>query len=124
VRSGGLESYSNDILDRWFCEPLRHDAVRLAPWRNMLIRTPVDGYLGTSAAIAGSDMTESTRQLNMPVLALVGENDGATLPDLVEGTAKLCRAEFHIIKDAGHLPCVEQPRQTATLINSFLDKTA
>lgn len=124
VRSGGLESYSDDILDRWFGEPLRHDAARLAPWRNMLIRTPIEGYLGTCAAIAGSDMTESTQQLNIPVLAVVGENDGATLPDLVKGTAELCQAEFHLIKDAGHLPCVEQPMQTATLINSFLDKTA
>jgi len=124
VREGGLERYSRTILDRWFSEPLRHNLNKLAPWKNMLVRTPLDGYLGTCAAIAGSDMTETTRKLTIPVLAMVGENDGATLPALVKRTAELCHAEFHIIPAAGHLPCVEQPIETGKLLSRFIEKTA
>lgn len=124
VEKGGLASYADSILDRWFAEPLRHDAVKLSPWQNMLVRTPLAGYLGTSAAIAAADMTSSTSELTLPVLALVGEFDGATSPELVRGTAELCGADFHIIANAGHLPCVERPEQTATHINEFLKKTA
>lgn len=123
VKKGGLASYADSILDRWFCEPLRSDTINLSPWQNMLVRTPLAGYLGTSAAIAASDMTSSTSELTLPVLALVGEHDGATNPDLVRGTAELCGADFHIIANAGHLPCVEQPQQTASHINEFLEKT-
>jgi 3-oxoadipate enol-lactonase len=102
---------------------MRHDKVNLSPWQNMLVRTPLAGYLGTSAAIAASDMTSSTSELTLPVMALVGEHDGATNPDLVRGTAELCGADFHIIANAGHLPCVERPEQTAIHITDFLEKT-
>jgi len=124
VRQGGLVHYADTILDRWFCEPMRSDSVRLAPWNNMLVRTPIDGYLGTCAAIAQSDMTGSTSQLTIPIMALVGEHDGATPPDLVQSTAELCGAQFHRIENAGHLPCVEQPVITASLLNRFLERTA
>jgi 3-oxoadipate enol-lactonase len=124
VEKGGLDSYAELILDRWFGEPMRHDKLKLSPWQNMLVRTPIAGYLGTSAAIADADMRTSTSKLTMPVMALVGENDGATSPDLVRGTAQLCGAEFHIIERAGHLPCVERPEQTAVHLNEFLQKTA
>jgi 3-oxoadipate enol-lactonase len=123
VETGGLASYADSILDRWFTDPLRHDAVNLSPWKNMLVRTPLAGYLGTCAAIAAADMTSSTAELTIPVLALAGEFDGATMPELVRGTAELCNAEFHIIADAGHLPCVEQPEKTANHINAFLKNT-
>lgn len=123
VGKGGLASYADSILDRWFGESMRHDRVNLAPWKNMLVRSPLAGYLGTSAAIAASDMTSSTSELTMPVMALVGEHDGATSPGLVQGTAELCGADFHIIANAGHLPCVEQAAQTAIHIKEFLEKT-
>ena len=124
VEKGGLASYADSILDRWFGMPMRQDTVKLAPWQNMLVRTPLAGYLGTSAAIAASDMTKSTSELTLPVLALVGEHDGATSPDLVRGTAELCGADFHVIANAGHLPCVERAEQTAIHICEFLEKTA
>ncbi len=124
VRSAGLQSHAESIMDRWFAEPMRSDAARLSPWQNMLVRTPLDGYLGVCAAIADADMRVSSAALTIPIMALVGEFDGATTPDVVKQTAQLCQAEFHIIENAGHLPCVEQAASTATHIKSFLEKTA
>lgn len=120
VLSGGLEPMGDAILDRWFAPEMRNDATRLAPWRNMLIRTPVDGYVGCCAAIAGADFTASTAALTLPVMAMAGSEDGATTPELVEATAKLCNATFHVIVNAGHLPCVEAPETVGALISDFL----
>ncbi len=123
LRAGGISSISETILDRWFSGGFRHsNAVR--PWQHMLNRTPLEGYIGCSEAIAASDFSESTKGLTVPTLALVGAEDGATTPDLMRATAQLCNADFHIIEEAGHLPCVEQPEATAALINDFLERTA
>jgi len=57
------------------------------------------------------------------VIAMAGDEDGATPPDLVRATAELCGAPFHLISSAGHIPCVEQPEATARLIRNFLERT-
>ncbi|MCX8955287.1 alpha/beta fold hydrolase, partial [Ruegeria sp. NA] len=51
IRSSGIEPVADAILDRWFAAGFRAtDNVLL--WRNMLVRTPVSGYLGCCNAIA------------------------------------------------------------------------
>lgn len=119
LRAGGISSMADAILDRWFAPEMRNDAARLAPWRNMLTRTPIEGYIGCCAAIAGADFTQSTSDLTIPVMAMAGSEDGSTTPEMVQATAKLCNATFHVIPDAGHLPCVEAPKQVGALISEF-----
>lgn len=120
LRAGGIGSMADAILDRWFAPEMRNDAARLAPWRNMLTRTPIEGYIGCCAAIAGADFTQSTSNLALPVMAMTGAEDGSTTPEMVQGTANLCNAAFHVIPDAGHLPCIEAPEHVGALISEFL----
>ncbi len=122
IRQGGIAAASAPILERWFTAPFRAGD-GIAPWRNMLERTPVEGYIGCCQAIAGADLTQSTKALRIPVMALAGAEDGSTPPDLVEATAALCGGAFHIIDGAGHLPCVERPVETAALVSRFLSET-
>lgn len=124
VRAGGLEPMAGAIMERWFTAPFRDARPEFALWTNMLTRTTAEGYIGACAAIAGADLTESTRALTLPVMAMAGDQDGSTPPDLVRATAALCGAEFHLIADAGHIPCVEQPEATAKLLVKFLERTA
>lgn len=123
VHEGGIEALATATMERWFSADFLTDrADELAGWRNMLTRTPVDGYVGCGAAIAQSDLMESTSRLRLPTLALGGSEDGATPPDLVRETADLIPgSSFHVIQGAGHLPCVEAPEIVATLIAGFLD---
>ena len=123
LRADGLEAMADAIMQRWFMPEFRNSEA-VAPWRNMVTRTPLEGYIGCSAAIAATDLTGVTPNIRCPVLALVGAGDKATTPDLVEWTAKLCNAEFHVIPNAGHLPCVERPDETAAAILAFLERTA
>ena len=119
----GIETMADGVLQRWFTESFRKDSPEFPAWRNMLLRTPAEGYAGCCAAISGADYTEATRALRLPVLALAGDQDGSTPPDLVRQTAELCNADFQIIAGAGHLPCVEKPAETARLIADFLKRT-
>lgn len=124
IRANGVASLADAILERWFTPDFRESDPQFAAWKNMLERTPLEGYVGCCAAIAGADYTESTRGLKLPVLAMAGAEDGSTPPELVRGTAELCGADFALIDGAGHIPCVEQPAETARLICEFLERTA
>jgi 3-oxoadipate enol-lactonase len=125
ARGEGIAAMADAIMERWFTPAFRDPAnAALAGYRNMLVRTPVEGYAGTCAAIRDADLTESTAALAPPVLCLVGDQDGSTPPDLVRAMADtIDDARFELIRGAGHIPCVEQPQEMVRLILRFLDET-
>jgi 3-oxoadipate enol-lactonase len=108
-------------MQRWFTPAYRSpDNADFVGYTAMLTRTTVDGYAGTCAALRDTDYTEQTKALALPVLAIVGDQDGSTPPDLVRSTADMIKgAQFRIIADAGHLPCIEQPQAVANLVGNF-----
>ncbi|MEO1114413.1 MAG: 3-oxoadipate enol-lactonase [Pseudomonadota bacterium] len=120
IRAGGIASMADAILERWFGEPFRQSDEAIL-WRNMLVRTPADGYVGCSAALAASDLTASTSGLSLPVLGIGGENDLASPPGVVRATTELVPGSRYVeIADAGHLPCVENPEDYAGHLMTFL----
>jgi len=124
ARAGGIEVLADATLDRWFSKSYRESNPALAAWRHMLVRTPLDGYLGCSAAIAETDLHDSTARLRLPTLAIAGSEDGSTPPDLIRETAALIPgSSFHLIRGAGHLPCVEKPQEYAQVLTAFLEQT-
>lgn len=124
ARKGGIAALADGTMERWFSKAFHRDhAAELSAWRNMLERTPLDGYLGCSEAIAGTDLYDSTARLTLPTLGIAGSEDGSTPPDLVRETVELVEgSEFALIRGAGHLPCVEKPRDYADILNGFLKK--
>jgi 3-oxoadipate enol-lactonase len=120
IRAGGIEALADAVMERWFSRAFR-ETEALTAWRNMLIRQPAEGYIGCGAAIAGTDFYTTTATLTLPTLAIAGTEDGSTPPDLVRETAELIRgARFHLIRGAGHLPCVEKPGEYAEVLTGFL----
>ncbi len=126
VTKNGIASLADGIMERWFTPSYRRaDNADYAGYVNMLVRQPAEGYAGTCAALRDADLTESTRALKLPTLLLVGDQDGSTPPELVRSTAELISgSRFEVVKDAGHLPCIEQPAATARLIRDFLIENA
>jgi 3-oxoadipate enol-lactonase len=122
ISRGGIAAIEGQILSRWFTESFRTTRQdELAGWRHMLCRTPEDGYLGCAYAIRDADFRDSTARLELPVLAVAGEADGSTPPELVQQTAEtIPGARFEIVKGAGHIPSVEQPEALGALITGFL----
>lgn len=123
VRGQGLASIADSVMERWFAAPFRATPA-LALWRNMLVRTPAEGYVAACEAIAAADLTASSAALSLPALVIAGSEDGSTPPDLVAATARLIPgARFQVVPDAAHLPCVEAPGAHAALIAQFLKET-
>ena len=125
VRANGIESLADAVMQRWFSPGYRRDfPTELRGWRNMLVRTPVEGYVGTGAAIAAEDLTEPTRRIRKPALCIAGTEDGSTPPALMrELHALIDGARFELIEGAGHLPCVEAPATVADLIATFMKES-
>lgn len=123
LEAGGVEALADAVMDRWFSAAFRATP-ELAMWRNMLTRTPAEGYGGCSAAISGTDLMATTAGLRLPTLAIAGSEDGSTPPELVRETADLVPgSRFHLIRGAGHLPCVEAPGEFARVLAEFLRAT-
>ena len=118
LRAGGIEAIADNIMQRWFAKSFhREHAAELGGWRNMLTRTPAAGYIGCAAAVADY----SSAALDLPVLVIAGSEDGSVPPGVARATAELIPgAGFELIEDAGHLPCVEQPREYARILVDFM----
>lgn len=120
VEGLGLGAVSDSIMERWFAPAFRATPA-LALWRNMLVRTPAEGYVACCRAIAQADLTEAVRHLRCPTLMIAGSEDGATPPDRVEGTARLIPgARLEIVADVGHLPMIEASAASAALLAPFV----
>ena len=121
----GMEAMADGVLQRWFTRGFPQEfPLNFPPGATCCYERRPKAMPDAARAISSADYTEATRALRLPVLALAGDQDGSTPPDLVRQTAELCNADFHIIAGAGHLPCVEQPAETARLIADFLKRTA
>ena len=122
VTRDGMEALADGILQRWFGREFR-ESPAVAPWRELLVATPPQGYAGVCAAISGTDFYTPTSGLRLPTLGIAGSDDGATPPDLVRETVDLIPgSKFHLIRRAGHLPCVEQPKEYAKVLTGFLQE--
>lgn len=123
VHEHGIEALADATMERWFSKAFRATP-DLTLWRNMLVRQPVEGYAGCSAAISGTDFYTPTSGLRLPALGIAGDEDGSTPPDMVRETVDLIPgSKFQLIRRAGHLPCVEQPEAYATALSGFLKET-
>lgn len=120
IRAGGLDAVAEAVMDRWFGASFRQRP-EVAGWKNMMLRTAQEGYLGCCAAIANADLTESTAGLTLPVLGIAGAEDGACPAELTAATVATIRdARMETIPSTGHLPCVEAPEVYAGLLTQFL----
>ncbi|MDU8913884.1 3-oxoadipate enol-lactonase [Aestuariicoccus sp. MJ-SS9] len=121
VHQGGIEAIADATMSRWFSDGFRQTD-EFPAWRHMLTRTPQEGYVGCSEAIAGTDFITPTSGLRLPTLGIAGSEDGSTPPDLVRETVDLIPgSRFHLIRGAGHLPCVEKPEDYARALNEFIE---
>jgi 3-oxoadipate enol-lactonase len=120
VQAQGLDAYADGAMERMFGRQWR-DVAGMPRVRAMLLATPVAGWVGCAAAIAGTDFYTPTAALTLPTLAIAGANDGTTPPDLVRETAELILGHrFHLMRGAGHLPMVEKPVDYTNLLTGFL----
>ncbi|MEJ2156180.1 MAG: 3-oxoadipate enol-lactonase [Desulfobacteraceae bacterium] len=125
IRRHGMEGIADAVLERWFSKSFRQALPEaVAGWRNMLIRTPVEGYIGTCAALRDADLTAAAKSLKRPVHCLCGSEDDATPPELVQSMgALIAGSRFELVDGAGHLPCIEAADPFAAAVRRFIEET-
>lgn len=121
VKAGGMEAMVQPTLKRWFKDSFREAQpalmAKIADW---IRTTPLDGYIGTSAAIPTIDATARLGEIKVPCLALTGADDIAMPPAMAEILSKgIPDCRLAIIPGAGHLSNIEQPEAFNAALDDF-----
>jgi 3-oxoadipate enol-lactonase len=121
VRAGTMEAMVEPTLERWFKASFRARnpqlMKRVAGW---IRATPIDGYIGTSAAIPTIDVTHRLGEIDVPCLVMVGADDIAMPPVMAQTLHRhLPGSELVVIPDAGHLSNLEQPEAFNAALGRF-----
>jgi 3-oxoadipate enol-lactonase len=105
-----MEAMVDPTLERWFKEPFRAASPKLmARVANWIRSTPLDGYIGCSAAIPTIDVTHRLGEITVPCMVMVGADDIAMPPAMAHTLdLHLPHSEIVVIRNAGHLSNLEQ----------------
>lgn len=124
IRAKGMGAIVEPVMERWFSPGFRQSRPDdLAGWRNLFLRTDVEGYCGTCATLRDSDLTGDIGRIATPTLVVVGDEDGSTPVPMVRACAEaIPGARFEIIAQAGHIPSIEQPTAVAALMTEFFEE--
>ncbi len=111
--SGGMDAVAERTMPRWFSPAFRADpanASLLTSVREMILRTPPEGYRKAARCLQTLDLLRSLGQVRRPVHFIVGELDpGAPLPVVQDMAARVAGAQVHVIPGAAHLSNLESP---------------
>ena len=124
VCAEGVDSLVQMTMERWFCADFRaRCAADVRGYALMLRQSSVDGYAGICAALRDTDFRTIVARIKQPTLVLSGAEDIATPPELGRELAGLIPgAQFSVIDNAAHLPCVEQPDAVAARMMQFFQE--
>jgi len=111
AESQGMQPLLEGTLARWFTEPYRKAAPkRLADIANLILTTPVAGYVGCCHAIPKINLTARLKDIKCPILVIVGEQDMGTPPAMAQEIHDNAPgSKLVIIPAAAHISNVEQP---------------
>jgi pimeloyl-ACP methyl ester carboxylesterase len=112
----GVAKYAWHDADRFYVDPATIPADQAA-------RTKAN--MGTLRVIAGVEMHDPKlmrrlRRVRIPTLAIWGDSDGIVTPEYGAAFAGAFQdGRLEVIKNAGHLPQIEQPAATLAVIDAF-----
>ena len=116
----GVAKYAWHYSDRYYVDPATVPAEQAA-------RTKAN--MATMRVVAG-DMCDSKlmrrlARVRIPALAIWGDSDGIVTPEYGAAYANAFpNGRLEVIKDAGHLPQIEQPATTFAVIDAYLSQLA
>lgn len=122
ARASGMAALAEPTLSRWFTAPFRQrEPALMAQIGAMIASTPVEGYAGCCAAIAGVDTLAQLHTLRHPALVLVGDQDQGTPPAMAQRIVEHWPgATLKVLADAAHLPNLEQAEAFNREVLDFL----
>jgi len=121
ARQGGMESLVESTMARWF-PPETHAAAppHLDTLRRMICTTPVNGFIGCSAALADHDYNTAVATVTRPVLFIAGAKDGVTPAAMKDMHARLKGSRYVELEGAGHISNLDRPAEFTRAVREFL----
>lgn len=122
----GMDALVEGTLGRWFTEPYRSSRKDVMERIARNIRgTPVPGFVGCCHAISKVDFLDRLKEIKIPTLIMVGEQDMGTPPEAARAIhANLPGSELKIIASAAHLSNIEQAQVFNEAMLGFLDRAS
>jgi len=119
----GMAPLVDPTLARWFTPEFRESNFdEVARIGDMILHTPVAGYVGCSEAIPRVNLTHRLREITCPILVIVGDRDPGTPVSMSQEIHKNAPgSELVIIEHAAHLSNLEQPASFNQTLRRFLD---
>jgi 3-oxoadipate enol-lactonase len=121
VRKHGMRAIVDDVLERWFTPAFRAESTTaIECTKQMLLKTPVEGYAACCAAIRDMDGRDSVSSIRVPTLILTGAHDPVTPPQDGRYMAeRIAGAECKELK-AAHLSNIEAAEAFTMELSKFL----
>jgi len=123
VRSGGLNTVMREEMKPNYLTNGPRRVAILDLCMEMAVNLGPDVFIRQSRALMNRpDQSETLRNTNVPTLILCGEEDTLCPPArhaLMH--ALVPNSTLEIIKNAGHLPTLEQPEQTTAALDRWLE---
>lgn len=117
----GMEALVDGTLERWLSPEFqkKYPAVT-QKIRDIVVSTPVNGFVGGCRAISGFDVKDRLPRLSLPVLIVVGENDPGTP---VEASRQIQRqisgSMLEVLAGAFHLSNIEAAESFNSILLDF-----
>lgn len=122
--TGRFDHMLAPMMERWLSMKFRREnPQRYGEIREMVLRTPPDGYIGCSLAIAGFDVRDRLPEISAPTLVIAGEEDpGTTVEDAQMIQAGIRGAGLKVVPGARHLLNVDRPAVFTPLLTDWLER--
>jgi 3-oxoadipate enol-lactonase len=121
-KAGSVAAISDMVINAWLTQDFQkaHPDVT-ARMKEMMISTPVEGYLGCCAAVRDMDHREIIKAIRLQTLVIAGSKDPATNVAAAESIRdNIAGAKLAVI-DAAHIANVEAPDAYAKAVLDFLE---
>ena len=117
----GMGALVESTVGRWFPpETVAKNPPHLAKVRQMIRATPVNGFIGCSAALADHNYNAKVETVTRPVLFMVGEKDGTAPAAMKAMHARLKGSRYVELPGAGHISNMDRPAEFTRAVEEFL----
>ena len=125
VQRDGATAAAAELVPKLLARPTREQRPEIVrEVQTMIERQPVAGIVGALHALRERpDSTPLLAKINVRVLVLAGADDQIAPVGGMEAMAEaIPGAEFAVIREAGHISPLEQPRELNAAVVNFLEK--
>ncbi|HYF03840.1 MAG TPA: alpha/beta fold hydrolase [Patescibacteria group bacterium] len=123
IRQKGVEVFARGFVQGIFAEDtLRNNKSVVTEIRKIIEKNSPSAICGTLLALAArTDTTDFLKEITIPTLILVGEEDTLTTPENAHVMHHAIKnSELHVLKNAAHMSNLENPDEFNKTILRFL----